>query len=229
MFVDGSEDVIIIKGAFNPFSTDFFKLHNGWNDLDINGEFKDGLTINSTISNESTQYITQIDFSKFTGTDLNNIVINDTGIEEIILPDAIKEIGNNCFATNFNLKKVILPKNIKYIPGETFFNCHNLSEINLHEGIKEIGDNAFAYTHIEKFIIPSTVEYMGYSCYSYFNDDTVIKNGSIRFQSLTPPKFQFGTFDQIDKIEVPMAAVETYKNINIIGWKEKFGDMIVGY
>ena len=229
MFVDGSETVKIIKGEFNPFSSDYFILHNGWNDLDMNGEFKEGITINETIGSQNTQKITQIDFSKFTGIDLSSCSFNNTGVQEIILPNTIEKIRDNGFYQNFMLKKVILSKNIKYIPLEEFFDCHNLSEISLHEGIVEIGRSAFRNTHIEKLIIPSTVKNIGNFVYSFYSEGEDRKNGSVRFQSSTPPEFTFYIFDQIDRIEVPMEAVETYKNINIPGWKEKFGDKIVGY
>ena len=228
MFVEGDENVRIMKGEFNPFSTDFFKLHNGWNDLDINGEFKDGFTINSTINEGNTQYITQIDFSKFTGRNLNNYRFNNIGVEEIILPDTIEEIGYNCFNQNYMLKKVILSKNLKRISTQEFFECRNLSDINLYEGIVEIGESAFRDTHIEKIIIPSTVKIIENYFYSFYSEEED-KNGSVRFQSLTPPEFSIYIFDNIDRIEVPNEAVETYKNINIPGWKEKFGDKIVGY
>lgn len=196
--------------------------------MDINGEFKDGLTINSTISDENTQYITQIDFSKFTGRNLNNYQFNNMGVEEIILPDTIEEIPYNCFNQNYMLKKVILSKNLKRIDAQAFFNCRNLSDINLYEGIVEIGESAFRNTHIEKIIIPSTVKIIANYFYSFYSEEEE-KNGSVRFQSLTPPKFSSYIFYKIDKIEVPMAAVEAYKNLNIPGWKEKFGDKIVGY
>lgn len=228
LFVEGSEDVMINKGAFNPYSYNLFTLHSGWNNLDINGEFKDGLTINSTISDENTQYITQIDFSKFTGRNLNNYQFNNMGVEEIILPDTIEEIPYNCFNQNYMLKKVILSKNLKRIDAQAFFNCRNLSDINLYEGIVEIGESAFRNTHIEKIIIPSTVKIIANYFYSFYSEEEE-KNGSVRFQSLTPPKFSSYIFYKIDKIEVPMAAVEAYKNLNIPGWKEKFGDKIVGY
>lgn len=229
LFVEGDEEVRIIKGEFNPFSIDLFTLHKGWNNLDMNGEYKDGITIDTTLGSQNVEKITQIDFSKFTGRDLNSCTFSETGVEEIILPVTIEEIRINCFNQNYMLKKVILSKNIKRIPQEVFFDCHNLSEINLHDGIVDIGNSAFRNTHIEKLIIPSTVKNIGDYVYSYYGEGEGRKNGSIRFQSLIPPTFSFYIFDKIDKIEVPMVAVETYKNLNIPGWKDKFGDKIVGY
>lgn len=229
MFVKGDDVVKIVKGEFDPFSTDLYILHNGWNNLDMNGEFKEGITINKSLGGQNLQNITQIDFSKFTGIDLSSCSFNNTGVQEIILPDTVEKIRDNGFYQNITLKKVILSKNIKHILSEEFFGCYELSEINLHEGIVDIGNNAFRDTHIEKLIIPSTVKNIGDFVYSFYSEGEDRKKGSIRFQSLTPPEFTFYIFDEIDRIEVPMAAVETYKNINIPGWKEKFGDKIVGY
>lgn len=79
MFVEGDEDVLVNKGEFNPYYTDLFVLHHGWNELDMNGEFKDGFAINDTIGGQNLQKITQIDFSKFTGREINTCSFNYTG------------------------------------------------------------------------------------------------------------------------------------------------------
>lgn len=232
LFVEGDENVRIVKGNYETINFDspeFFVLHPGWNNLDMNGEFKDGFIITEIDTVEEIQRIKQVDFSKFTGRQLGAFMFSQTGVKEIILPDTIEEIGEGCFYGCLFLKKVILPKKIKIIPSSLFYNCASLEEVHLHEGIVEIGESAFKITHIENLVIPSTVKKIGDDFYLYLNNENNIKKGSVRFQSLTPPEFTFYIFDQIDRIEVPMSAVETYKNINIQFWKEKFGDKIVGY
>ena len=231
MFVDGAENITILKGEYEKINYDapkFVVLHPGWNNLDMNGELKDGFVISEGDDSQKLARIKQIDFSKFTGKRLGTFMISKTGVEELILPDTIEEIGEGCFYGNLLLKKIILPKKIKKIPALSFNSCMSLTEINLPEGIVEIGNSAFNTTHIENLVIPSTVKKIGDEFYSFYSEEEE-KNGSVRFQSLTPPEFTFYIFNQIDKIEVPMAAVETYKNINIQFWKEKFGDKIVGY
>lgn len=231
MFVDGAENITILKGEYEKINYDapkFVVLHPGWNNLDMNGELKDGFVISDGDDSQKLARIKQIDFSKFTGKRLGTFMISKTGVEELILPDTIEEIGEGCFYGNLLLKKIILPKKIKKIPALSFNSCMSLTEINLPEGIVEIGNSAFNTTHIENLVIPSTVKKIGDEFYSFYSEEEE-KNGSVRFQSLTPPEFTFYIFNQIDKIEVPMAAVETYKNINIQFWKEKFGDKIVGY
>lgn len=52
---------------------------------------------------------------------------------------------------------------------------------------------------------------------------------TVRFQSSEPPIMSDRVFVNVGRIEVPMAAVETYKNIDVPGWKDKYGDKIVGY
>ena len=232
MFVEGDENVRILKGKYetiNYDSPELFVLHPGWNNLDMNGEFKDGFIITAIDTEEEIQRIKQVDFSKFTGRQLGACMFSQTGVKEIILPDTIEEIGQECFYGCIFLKKVILPKKIKIIPLGLFQTCPSLTEINLPEGIVEIGNSAFFTTHIENLVIPSTVKKIEDEFYLYLNNENNIKKGSVRFQSLTPPEFTFYIFDQIDRIEVPMAAVEAYKNLNIPGWKENFGDKIVGY
>lgn len=232
MFVDGAENITILKGEYEKINYDapkFVVLHPGWNNLDMNGELKDGFVISDGDDSQKLARIKQIDFSKFTGKRLGSFMISKTGVEELILPDTIEEIGEGCFYGNLLLKKIILPKKIKKIPALLFNSCMSLKEVNLHEGILSIGQSSFTSVSIKTFIIPSTVKKIEDSFYMYLSNGDVIENGSVRFQSITPPEFTNHIFDEIDRIEVPMSAVETYKNLNIPGWKEKFGDKIVGY
>jgi putative immunoreactiveantigen PG97 len=232
LFVDGAENITILKGEYEKINYDapkFVVLHPGWNNLDMNGELKDGFVISDGDDSQKLARIKQIDFSKFTGKRLGSFMFSKTGVEELILPDTIEEIGEGCFYGNLLLKKIILPKKIKKIPALLFNSCMSLKEVNLHEGILSIGQSSFTSVSIKTFIIPSTVKKIEDSFYMYLSNGDVIENGSVRFQSITPPEFTNHIFDEIDRIEVPMSAVETYKNLNIPGWKEKFGDKIVGY
>lgn len=229
MFVDGSKDVMIGKNELEESDNpEFVSLHPGWNILDMNGEFKDGFVTYGMDDFGNTKHIKYVDFTKFIGKRLNSRMFAGTSINELDLPNTIEEIEQGCFMINEELTKVILPKKIKKLSLGLFSGCINLSEINLHEGIMEIEGTVFQTSHIEKIVIPSTVNKIGDYFYNYYSD-IGNKEGSVRFQSLIPPEFTINIFAQIDKIEVPMAAVETYKNIDIPGWKEKFGDKIVGY
>ena len=115
-------------------------------------------------------------------------------------------------------------KKIKKIGFLAFNACTKLEEINLPEGLEEIEYSAFDNVLCSNFILPSTIQKL--ENYFYVHSTS---HSTVRFQSLVPPIMPNSPFSVIDRIEVPMAVVETYKNINIPRWKEFYGDKIVGY
>ena len=48
-------------------------------------------------------------------------------VQEIILPEILKRIGNFAFSQCYNLTKINLPSSISYIAEEAFYNCKNLT------------------------------------------------------------------------------------------------------
>ena len=93
-------------------------------------------------------------------------------VEEVVMPDSVKMIGNEAFSCCKYLKKINLSKNlqkttnqlgynacfkkceklkgieipagIKEIPNMMFFGCRELSEVVFHDGLEVIGASAFA-------------------------------------------------------------------------------------
>lgn len=227
LFVDGSEDVMINKGNIEEGSSEIASLHPGWNILDMNGEFKEGFANIQEQSNQR-QNITNVDFTKFTGKTLNTYMFYGTGLKEIIMSDTIEEIKEGCFTMCLHINKIKFSKNIKKIGPSAFNACYSLENINLPEGLEELEVSAFNSVLCTKLTLPSTIKKLGDFCYMPYNGTEHI-NGTVRFQSLEPPVMSDDVFAKVNRIEVPMAAVETYKNIDIPGWKENFGDKIVGY
>ena len=222
MFVDGSENVMIYK---NNLEEEVVSLHPGWNDLDMNGEFKEGF---HSLGGPLAPLITEVDLSHYTGTNLEMYTKVYTA-KKYVLPDTVKEIPENCFVSNTSLGEVILGKNTKIIGTSAFKNCQNLSKCVLPEGLKEIQDGAFVDTSIQTLILPKSIEKLGEEVCSIYIRSFYEELPVVRFQGLEPPVLNIESFHQGTTLEVPMAAVETYKNIDIPGWKEKFGNHIVGY
>lgn len=202
-----------------------FVLKEGWNNLDMTNAFKYGF---GNIVGTSLNYLTEVDFSHYIGTKLYMYMFFQTGLKKVILSDSIKEIQEGCFANNNNLQEVILNKNIAIIGNSAFNNCRKLTKCILPEGLKELQDGSFLVVGLEKLILPESIEKLGENVYSCYNDDNTV-SGTVRFHSLEPPIMSKYSFNEHITLEVPMAAVETYKNVDIPGWKEKFGDKIVGY
>lgn len=202
-----------------------FVLKEGWNNLDMTNDFKYGF---GNVVGTSLNYLTEVDFSHYIGTKLYMYMFFQTGLKKVILSDSIKEIQEGCFANNNNLQEVILNKNIAIIGNSAFNNCRKLTKCILPEGLKELQDGSFLVVGLEKLILPESIEKLGENVYSCYNDDNTV-SGTVRFHSLEPPIMSKYSFNEHITLEVPMAAVETYKNVDIPGWKEKFGDKIVGY
>lgn len=108
-------------------------------------------------------------------------------VEEVVMPDSVKMIGNETFSCCKYLKKINLSKNlqkttnqlgnnacfkkcerlkgieiparIKGIPNMMFFGCRELSEVVFHDGLEVIGASAFASCrNLKKVSLPKTVK-----------------------------------------------------------------------
>lgn len=64
------------------------------------------------------------------------------GLEEVVIPDSVAELGGLVFAYCANLKRVSLSKNLKII-GNACFKTTALEELVLPDSLEEIGECAF--------------------------------------------------------------------------------------
>lgn len=202
------------------------ELKGGWNSLDMTNDFKYGFR-EGWGPLAATLY--EVDFSHYTGAKIYPYMFANSQISKIMLPDTIKELQEKCFISNISLGEVVLGKNTKIIGPSVFSDCKYLTKCVLPEGLTEIQDSAFVNTAIERLILPKSIEKLGKDVCSVYTRGLYEILPTVRFQGLEPPVLTIESFREGTRLEVPMAAVETYKNINIPGWKEKFGDNIVGY
>ena len=87
----------------------------------------------------------------------------DSEIEEITIPDTIKNLGTGAFSLCTALKKAKLPSAITEIPDNTFYTCRSLESIAIPSAVKKIGDYAFyECNNLKKITIPNTVKEIGY-------------------------------------------------------------------
>jgi len=110
--------------------------------------------------------IKKVDLSKCKNLTLGEYVFYHANIEELILPDNLEEIPEDCFGCN-NFKTVNLPnslisigveafgkcynlekidfKNVKCLNAAAFKDCQNLEEVKFSNCLEEIGSKAFGY------------------------------------------------------------------------------------
>lgn len=66
-----------------------------------------------------------------------------TALEEVVIPDSVKYIGEYAFSSCTKLKRVVLPDGLKEIKGYTFCWCKSLQEVEFPQDLKVVGTEAF--------------------------------------------------------------------------------------
>ena len=93
---------------------------------------------------------------------IDDVTEESEGLQVLILPDQVEEIGDDAFGWCYHLKSVTLPKGLKRIGGGSFFGCEDLEEISLPEGLLQIGQSAFLNCkNLPAITIPDSVTSIG--------------------------------------------------------------------
>lgn len=68
---------------------------------------------------------------------------NGKNYVRIILPNGIKNIGDNSFNNCGQLKRMIIPEGVESIGSQAFLHCGHLVDVTIPNSVKEIGNSAF--------------------------------------------------------------------------------------
>lgn len=80
-------------------------------------------------------------------------------LENIIILEGVKSIGNNAFSNCVKLASIFIPNTVEYLGYSVFYNCTNLKDVKLSSELKEIEPASFEQcTALESLIIPNKVE-----------------------------------------------------------------------
>lgn len=109
-------------------------------------------------------------------------------LTSVVIPDSVKEIGERAFADSSSLSSIVMPNSV-VIGRDAFSGCSSLENIDIPSSIKEIGERAFAdISNLSSINIPSSVEKIGreafFGCSSLVNIDipsSVVKIGNGAF------------------------------------------------
>ena len=101
--------------------------------------------------------------------DLELGLVNQCGIDVVILGDGVKSIGENAFNAISTLKKVVLGASVEEIGARAFYNCAGLKEVSFNAGLKSIGARAFyGCAGLEEVSLPDGLlkvdDYAFYKC-----------------------------------------------------------------
>lgn len=84
------------------------------------------------------------------------------GLQEITIPNTIKEIGSSAFCSCTGLKAVIIPDSVTCIRYYAFQDCSGLTSVTLSENLASIGESAFQNcSGLKSLAIPNSVTQIG--------------------------------------------------------------------
>lgn len=87
---------------------------------------------------------------------------NCTRLQRVVLPDGLKEIRENTFCWCKSLSEVVFPEELKVVGMEAFEGCESLQNVTLPEGVSSIEQGAFAgCRNLESIYIPDSVGEIG--------------------------------------------------------------------
>lgn len=138
---------------------------------------------------------------------------HNTKLISVLMPNSVKEIGEECFASCRNLESIGFSKRLLKIKDSAFENCENLKEINIPEStiflgrkcfkndinlekvslsrnLKTLSDKCFAGCKFEEIEIPNSVIFIGRKC---FKDCIYLKkihlSGNYEFKEISSKCF----------------------------------------
>lgn len=145
--------------------------------------------------------------------DMKRLIAVPADIDEVVIPDGVKEIGSSAFG-NTNIKSVVISNSVEEIRDYAFSNCYSLESVKFGKGINRIKSFTFnGCKNLKSISIPRNVEVIECNAFSGSGlVDIKISNGLKRLSgealSNTP----------LREIKLP-ASIEDYGNY-------AFGDRI---
>ena len=137
-------------------------------------------------------------------------------VENIILPDTVKTIGEEAFVGCNGLKKLVLPRNVKVIKKRAFAGCSNMKYLSLPEGLEKIEEEAFSgMSELKNISIPSTVTEIS---------DSIFRNSAVENLILKcgEAKITEWTFSEMNGLKVIVTPFIGYSKSNICSLKDMF-------
>ena len=161
----------------------------------------------------------KITFMNYTANPLSygdNLYINGSLVNDIIIPNDITEIKNYTFCNCDNLTSVSMPNNVTSIGESAFEYCSNLESVIMPNNVTSIGESAFEYcSNLESVIIPNNVTSIGESAFEYCSnlESVIIPN---RVEIVKPYTFNECNLKTIVLgVEVNIIEKDAFDNTNL--------------
>ena len=95
--------------------------------------------------------------------EIGNGAFEGSAISEVVFPATLTKIGMRAFADCANLKHITLSKEMTF--GEEIFAGSGLETLVIEEGVETIAASMFAFTNIQKIVLPQSVKVVGMNAF----------------------------------------------------------------
>lgn len=109
----------------------------------------------------------------------------------VVIPDGVKTIGADAFASNKSITKVIIPDSVETIGEGAFAGCSSLAAVEGGQSVRRIKDRAFQGCPIQTIRIPASVEEIGLRAYDTADSVKEAGNGIVVFEGTSLPKLSY--------------------------------------
>ncbi len=143
---------------------------------------------------------------------------NVEGLRTIVIPGTVEEIGTNAFRNNKTLEKIIIQEGVKIIGNEAFRECENLQTIELPESITQIGNGAFyVCRNLQEIEIPSKITRIGSLTFAMCNKLSKVTFRGDQLKEIIGEAFYSTAFSEftITKNVETISAVAFVQNVNL--------------
>lgn len=89
---------------------------------------------------------------------ISNNAFTSTAITSIVIPNSVRNIGDNAFYDCKNLTFVVLPDQLTSIGDRAFFNCRSLSSLIIPNNVTYVGIYAFYNTNLKEVKYPQGLD-----------------------------------------------------------------------
>ena len=142
----------------------------------------------------------------------DNVFKDVESITSLVIPESVKDIGNNAFSGCRNLVTVELGKNVTTIGERAFANIDKLTDLVIPENVKDIGNNAFSgCRNLVTIELGKNVTTIGERAFANIDKLTDVICYAENVPETDRTAFENSYIDYVT-LHVPAGSVEKYKN-----------------
>lgn len=122
----------------------------------------------------------------------DNILLAYRGNDSIVsIPDGVKTIGPDAFASHMEITKLIIPDGVETVGEGAFAGCGNLTMVEGGQSVRQIKDRAFQGCPLRNIRIPASVEEIGLKAFDTADSVKAAGNGIVIFEGKVLPKLSY--------------------------------------